>query len=737
MKRYYAHSTDDKTKCGWQPLFDHLAGTACRSGRFAARFGAEAWGRACGILHDLGKYSDEFQLRLEGGQKVDHSTAGALEAMKRYSSLGKLLAYVVAGHHTGLPDGGTPACSDRNTLASRLRSKNNIPAVSGHEEIFTLIPREIPLPCINPQDGLHGFSASFFIRMLYSCLVDADFLDTESWLNREHAEIRGRFTDIRSLLTRLDSWLDSLRLEDTPLNRHRADILAFCRRAADLPQGLFSLTVPTGGGKTLSSLAFALRHAVRYGLDRVIYVIPYTSVIEQNAAVFREALGEMGESSVLEHHCNIDFFDDGGENEQGVNNLRLRLASENWDSPIVVTTSVQFFESLFASRSSRCRKLHNIARSVVILDEAQILPASFLQPCIAAIKELSRNYGTSVLLCTATQPALRKARWLPCGFEDVEVREIVPDPGALYEMFRRVDVVWAGSLSDAEVAARLRSCNQVLCIVNTRAHARKLYELLGPGDGHIHLSALMCPAHRTQKINDIRWRLKKGEVCRVVSTQLGEAGVDVDFPVVLRSAAGIDSIAQAAGRCNREGKMKVRGTVTVFSPECGFPPGHFRRAAEVGKMTAQSHPDPLSPDTVRDFFSTLYSFEGQEGLDRKGILSRLEENSRSLDFPFREVAKDFRVIENVMGSLIVPYNEEAQERIKELRRPDFSWQTIRKLQKFAIQVPRRTLESMVASCVVETVHDRYQVLLNDSIYRADLGLCPEDPVFREQESNIQ
>jgi CRISPR-associated endonuclease/helicase Cas3 len=669
------HSTEDEKKSDWQPLSDHLVATSGRSGYFAARFGAESWGRVCGILHDLGKYSDGFQLRLEGGPRVDHSTAGARGAEKCYGpGLGKLVAYVIAGDHSGLPDGGTPACSDRRTLASRLR-KGAMPTISGYEEILPALPSTIPPPPINPQGGLHGFSASFFIRMLYSCLVDADFLDTESWLDRARAELRGRFPEIQSLLTRLDFHLDSLRPEDTPVNRHRADILAACRRAADLPPGLFSLTVPTGGGKTLSSLAFALRHAARYGLDRVIYVIPYTSIIEQNAAVFREALGEMGEKSVLEHHCNFDFStrDEADEGEHGIEALRLRLASENWDSPIVVTTSVQFLESQFASRSSRCRKLHNIARSVVILDEEQMLPASLLQPCIAAIKELSRNYGTSVLLCTATQPALRKARWLPCGFEDVEVREIVPDPGALYEMFRRVDVVWAGSLSDGEVAARLRSGNQVLCIVNTRAHARKLYELLGPGDGHIHLSALMCPAHRTRKLNDIRRRLKNGEVCRVVSTQLVEAGVDVDFPVVLRSAAGIDSIAQAAGRCNREGKMTGRGNVTVFSPECGLPPGHFRRAAEVGEMTAQDHPDLLSPDTVRDFFSTLYSFEGREGLDRKGILSRLEENSRSLDFPFREVAKDFQVIENVMDSLIVPYNEEAQERIKELRRPDFSW----------------------------------------------------------------
>lgn len=735
MTQYYAHSTNDETKSDWQPLADHLIGTSNRSGDFAVRFGAEPWGKACGILHDLGKFSREFQLRLEGGPKVDHSSAGARETVRRYGpALGKLLSYVVAGHHSGLPDGGTPACSDRSTLASRLRD-GTPPTISEYEEILSALPPTIPFPPMRPQDGLPGFSASFFVRMLYSCLVDADFLDTEAWLDKGRATLRGGHPAIQSLLGRLDSHLYSLQPDDTPVNRHRANILAACREAADLPPGLFSLTVPTGGGKTLSSLAFALRHAVRYGLARIIYVIPYTSIIEQNAAIFR---GVLGDEAVVEHHSNFEYHraDDSEGEEYGTEALRLRLASENWDSPIVVTTSVQFLESLFACRSSRCRKLHNIARSVVIMDEAQMLPASLLQPCIAAIKELSKNYGTSVLLCTATQPALRKADWLPCGFDDVEVREIVPNPGDLHEMLRRVDVTWAGPVTDTDIASRLRCREQVLCIVNTRAHARKLYGALGPAEGHIHLSALMCPAHRTRKLDDIRRRLKNGEVCRVVSTQLVEAGVDIDFPSVFRSAAGIDSVAQAAGRCNREGRLPGRGKVTVFSPECGLPPGPFRRAAEVGEMTAQAHPDLISPDAVRHFFSTLYSFEGREGLDRKGILSRLEENARSLDFPFREVAEDFQVIEQVMESLIVPYDKNARNRIRELRRPDISALTARKLQRYTIQVPRRTLGYLVASGVVETVNDRFHILLNESIYRDDLGLCADDPTFREQEHNI-
>jgi CRISPR-associated endonuclease/helicase Cas3 len=737
MSRYYAHSTDDRSKSDWQPLSDHLLGTSSRSAGFAARFGAEQWGRICGMLHDLGKFSAEFQSRLEGGPRVDHSAAGANEAIRRYGlAHGKLMAYVIAGHHTGLPDGGTSVCSDRKTLASRL-SEVSVPAISGYEGFLAELPPTISPP-VKLQDGSPGFSANFFIRMLYSCLVDADYLDTETWLDGARAGLRVGYPDIPSLLSRLDAYLDSLRPEPTRVNKHRAEILGACRRAAEVSPGIFSLTVPTGGGKTLSSLAFALRHAARHGLDRVIYVIPYTSIIEQNAAVFREALGDIGNTAVLEHHSNFDPSerDENEEGNYGNEPLRLQLASENWDAPVVVTTSVQFFESLFACRSSRCRKLHNVARSVVILDEVQILPTSLLLPCIAAIKELSRHYGTSVVLCTATQPALRKADWLPCGLDDGEVREIAPDPGALYKEFRRVDVTWAGTLSDADVARRIRSSKQVLCVVNTRAHARKLYEVLGPGDGHIHLSALMCPAHRTRKLDEIRRRLKDGMICRVVSTQLVEAGVDIDFPAVLRSAAGVDSIAQAAGRCNREGKLPGRGDVLVFVPENGLPPGYFQRAANVGEMTAREYSDLLSPGAVRHYFSTLYSFEGRGGLDRKELVRRIEENARSLDFPFREVAEDFRLIENVMDSLIIPYNAEAQERIEELRRTDFLAATARKIQKYTIQVPRRTMEALLSSGVVEVIRDRFHVLVNESLYRDDLGLCPEDPTFREQESNI-
>lgn len=730
MATYFAHSTEDPTKADWQPLCAHLTEVARRCGEFASRFGAEPWGKVCGLLHDLGKFSREFQARLEGGRRVDHATAGARKAVEVFGpGLGRLLAYAVAGHHSGLPDGGTDGGARTDTLSGRLDpAKVNVPEILDFESVLDVARIQLPRPPI----GRDGFSRAFFIRMLFSSLVDADFLDTEAWLARDKAGLRGGYPAVPELLQQLDQHLDTICRYDTPVNQRRAEILARCREAAVLKPGIFSLTVPTGGGKTLSSMAFALRHADLYSLERVIYAIPYTSIIEQNAAVFRSILGK---DAVLEHHSNFEPPREDEEDETSPA-LRMRLAAENWDTPLVVTTNVQFFESLFAARGSRCRKLHNVARSVIILDEAQMLPTPLLQPCLAALRELAANYGVSVVLCTATQPALHQAPYLPCGFADGEVREIVPDHAALYEDFRRVEVTHAGGLSDAEVTARVLARPQVLCIINTRGHARKLFERLGTGDGHFHLSALLCPAHRAKKLAEIRRRLKEGEICRVISTQLVEAGVDVDFPAVLRAATGIDSVAQAAGRCNREGRLFGRGEMTVFDPECGLPPGYFHRTADVGALTARAFPDLLSPDAVRHYFTQLYSFEGADGLDTKGILRRLEENARSLSFPFREIAEDFRLIDSAMDSLIIPWDEEARRLIRELRHTDFPAATARKLQRYTVHIYRRTLGELKAAGVVETLADSFHVLTNDCLYDDDLGLCPEDPTFRNAEDDI-
>ncbi len=390
----------------------------------------------------------------------DHSSAGAVLAERHGPKiLGKLLAYAVAGHHSGLPDGVTD-------LPRRLQ-KPVPPGVALSPEAEALLAG-LPGLLLALRKRTVGFQLMFFIRMLFSCLVDADSLCTEAFMDPNRAAWRSGYPALPDLRQRLAAHMAVLAADAQPtaVNALRAEVLAACgERAAQAP-GLFSLTVPTGGGKTLASLSFALNHALTHGLRRVIYVIPYTNIIEQNAAVFRMALGDLGPEAVLEHHSNFEWPD---EADEGQETRRARLAVENWDAPVVVTTSVQFFESLFASKRSACRKLHNIARSVVVLDEAQMLPTEYLRPCLEALRELCTNYGTSAVLCTATQPALNKGE-LPDGLDGV--REIAPEPEELYARLRRTRVTDLGSLDDAALAARLAGHDQVLCILNTRAQAR-------------------------------------------------------------------------------------------------------------------------------------------------------------------------------------------------------------------------------------------------------------------------
>ncbi|MBA3017893.1 MAG: CRISPR-associated helicase Cas3' [Proteobacteria bacterium] len=727
IQKYYAHTVKAKPPSDWQPLEEHLRNVAEMTRLFADAFGAGDWGYLAGLWHDIGKYSDEFQQKLsiqEGSDahietkpgRVDHSTAGAKHASNLLKDKGKLLAYVIAGHHAGLLDGkSNDAC-----LYNRLK-KENIPDYSSCPERILSSKSLGNLPFdLNVHDPKRfGFQISFFIRMIYSCLVDADFLDTEVFMNKEKSSWRKGYPSLTELDNKLSSALNQLAKDapKTSINKHRAAILKDCLDAAGSPQGLFSLTVPTGGGKTLSSLAFAMKHALKHGLERIIYVIPYTSIIEQNAAVFRDILGE---DAVLEHHSNFEPKEE---------DHRSRLAPENWDAPLIVTTNVQFFESLFRSRSSRCRKIHNIANSVVILDEAQMLPVPLLKPCLEVLRELSTAYKTSIVLCTATQPALSTTETFKDGLEGV--REIVSDPSKLYAEFKRVQVEKLPMISDDELAKRLNKCKQVLCIVNTRKHARLIFERIhNEKEGCYHLSALMCPAHRTATLNKIRSALLDDIPCRVVSTQLIEAGVDIDFPVVFRSLAGIDSIAQAAGRCNREGKLHEGGQVFVFSPEDGLPPGHFRQTAQTAEGVMRHHEDLLSQEAVTEYFRTLYWIQG-ERLDEYRILDDLAEDAINGNFPFRVVDKKFKIIEDGAESIIIPWNEEAEKIISGLRYSEYPASFARKAQRYAVQVYPKVLGSLVCAGSVECMHDQYCVLTNMDIYRDDLGLCPEDPTFHK------
>ena len=548
--KYFSHVSEDGRR---EIVSDHLREVSEMAAEFARPFGAESWARTAGALHDIGKCSKEFQRRiLDNGPVVDHSTAGAYEVFK-HTGLA-LLAFCIAGHHGGLLDGGSnfdiPGSA---TLASRIKKAEEgfLPAYDLAAGIDCPPPEQYSFAGGKEADG---YSCAFLARMVFSCLVDADYLCTERFVQGKEREQLSS-SSMQELCSKLEERIADFYPPKTPLNRTRCAVLDACAEKALQKAGVFSLTVPTGGGKTYASLRFALKHATAQGnnMRRVIYAVPYTSIIGQNAAVFREVLGE---ENVLEHHANFDF-DSASEDVEL--NQRLRLSAENWDVPVVVTTNVQLFESLYANKTSRCRKLHNIVNSVIILDEAQMLPTSCLEPCVRALAELVWNYGCSVVLCTATQPALN-GLFSDCG---LKVQEIAPDVDGMFRQLSRVRYSTEGQLSDDELANEMLSTEQVLCVVNSRKQARNINKLLCEKtyDDVYHLSTYMHPVHREQVIARVRQRLSSGTTCRLVATSLIEAGVDLDFPIVYRALAGIDSIVQCAGRCNREGKRPVEQSV--------------------------------------------------------------------------------------------------------------------------------------------------------------------------------
>ncbi len=749
---FFAHSIPGRTPEQWHPLHEHLAATARRAGEFAEPFGSREWAFFCGLLHDIGKYSIAFQKRLAGGKRVDHSLAGAIEAAKALrgppAALANALAHAISGHHTGLAD-GVAGQAEGPSLNERLRAAAGIPDYSAWNAEITLPDgKRLSIPPFerSGKESL-AFSVFFWTRMLYSCLVDADFLDTEAFLQPGKAALRGGYPDLCSLRGSFDAYMKekTAGAAPGPVNEQRAGVLSACRRAALRDRGLFSLTVPTGGGKTLSSLAFALDHAVRHSLRRVIYVIPYTSVIEQTAEVFRAAFGPEFAHAVVEHHSTVgENTEKSPEAADHTEDLRT-LAFENWDAPVIVTTAVQFFESLFAARSSRCRKLHRIAESVIVLDEAQTLPLPLLRPCLAAVRELAGMYRASAVLCTATQPAVGVRPWNRNGLENV--REIVADVPALFHRLERVTVEFAGELDVPELTARLAGHDRALCIVNTRARARELYELLcsAPQGGKtvFHLSTWMCPAHRTAALRRIKEMLRDPAAppMLLVATSLVEAGVDMDWPIVYRAMAGVDSIAQAAGRCNREGLLE-RGRTIVFS----FPEplrGEQARRKSAAEKVLRAGPPFLSPEASALYFDELYSIAGAEGLDKPGILRRVAEHADKGLFPFRGVERDFRFIEDHEVPLLVPYNAEARAALALLDEGGADRAVYRRLQQWTVGVPERTLHDLVAKGAARPVGfaGQHHALINEDLYSgleesegcpaAGVGLDTRNPVFRE------
>lgn len=611
---------EDDNRWKIQSNEEHCAGVAGLASRFAGEFGMSSWGGLIGFLHDKGKESNAFQQHIKkvSGYSPEvkvignyhHAYVGGAIAGKQYGkSADNLIVNQILSHHSGLHD------SDEIDAAIKKEMDQNHDGQLPPEintDIGTIKLNKPPF-VLSPNDFHH------LARMLFSCLVDADYLDTESFMDKTSSELRSGKATLTELLPKLENYLLELKANatDSAVNHVRDEVQNQCIRTSESPIGFYSLTVPTGGGKTLSSLVWAMRHAIHNGQDRVIVAIPYTSIIVQTASIMRNIFGE---ENVLEHHSNADPEQIRDERLRE----RMRLATENWDYPIIVTTNVQLFESMFDNRPSVCRRLHNIVNSVIILDEVQTLPVDYLQPIVDSLKTYNKLFKMSVLFTTASQPVLSgviEGCNPKASFSGInEIKEIIPENFRLHDKLRRVrlDIDNEGKTYD-EVAGMLTRHKRVLCVVNTRNDAKELYKRLPQEGVTLHLSKMMCPAHIRETIAKIKTALKddENEIIRVVSTQLIEAGVDIDFPVVFRQEAGLDSVLQAAGRCNREGNLNT-GTTYVFSlaNEHNLPKGDIQDGNNARKSIVGDH-DWFDPSTMKLYFRQLYC--RKDSFDKKNI----------------------------------------------------------------------------------------------------------------------
>lgn len=793
---YYAHSTKKTDSSDWQLLVRHLLAVAALTQEFARGFGFndpavtdEAF--LTGLLHDLGKYRLSFQayLRRErvGDAETWHAIYGATHAFTS-EQLGA--AFSIAGHHAGLHD-----LADLQEATAKATDKENHAALAGLlekeysaarvylianvacEGLAVSLEKELPatLPSFSggpthlakladePEDKF-ALAAELYTRMLFSCLVDADRLDSAYWLKLGISTVRLAHSetplDAGHLLSLITAERDRKRVAahaaayNIALSDAQNSIFDACLATGVHFPGFFSLTVPTGGGKTLSAMAFALAHAKANRLRRVIVVIPYLSIIEQNAAEYRHILDRQHKGIVLENHSSVKPRDNTNEEA----NSRLELITENWDAPVIITTSVQFIESLFAASPSRARKLHNIARSVVIFDEVQTLPTHLLRPMLNVFRELANNYGVSFVFSTATQPAFRRSLSLPDGFHENEITEIAPTPAELYSTLRRVTYKLekrTEPLTWETLAGQLAATPQCLCVVNLTRHARELWETLDntlrdeyrargcagelPANLRpVHLSSAMCPAHRLALIRSVHLRLKAGQPCRVVSTQLIEAGVDVDFPAVWRAMGPLDSIVQVAGRCNRKGRFPPEESfVRVFTPadKRKLPPGIYSTATQQASVTLERLGDDAAeklgtnPNIFHDYFTELYAVTATD-YNKRGQASIQEERA---NLHFRKVAEKAKVITDDGQPVVIPIGKarhlidtiRARKPIHGERR--FSRDDLRRLQRYMVNVRTSNFAILLGNSLVELLLPNLDLfVLKDGAYHKNLGLLVKD-----------
>ena len=731
----FAHTKENCSESEWEPLYGpdgHAERTAAQASAWAGIFGrrladAEAWLRVLGLYHDMGKASREFQSYLRGDRtSVDHKTAAAAYWVNKIPYVGRFLSYAFAGHHSELPNG----CRLFEGDLTRYSMPDDVKAEA---ERCLGNAGELALPLLRDVRFTRAediaVAAMILVRMLHSCLVDADWLATEAYM--EPARSKSRLTAVKeaplALSERVEAYISAREIEAAGyVNEWRRRIHERCYAAANLAPGVMRLNVPTGGGKTLSSLSFALKHAATHGLERVIYVIPYTSIIEQTSAVFRDVLGPQ---NVVEHHSALPE-----ENDSEFN----RYASENWDAPVVVTTSVQFFESLFSCRNSRCRKIHNIARSVIVFDEVQSLPPTQLGPCLAVLRELQWGYGCSLLLCTATQPAFENRENFDIGWAPGEVQSLLGDDfeRELFAPLRRVHVELLGELGQGALVNHFlqQGVKSALFIVNLTRQAQDLFSLLKSMgiEGLYHLSARMCPAHRLVVLAEVRERLKMGLPTVLVSTRVVEAGVDVSFPLVYRDRCGLDSLAQSAGRCNRHGEIAM-GSAFMYEasePEYALP-GSFVELrngvyAFADALLGKEEPDIFSPELTEEYFRRYYNRrEGGNRWDASGVMEECLAGARALSWNFPQIDEAFQMIDGVQQSLFVPYGEEAEKlrtEILALQRAGLKLtrEHFRRMQQLSVSVYEADWKLLQKECLHEQAG--IYMLCEPGLYDDEQGL---------------
>lgn len=735
---YFAH-TDEKVPERFHLLSSHLLETSVKAEGFAP-CKLKGIARMAGLLHDVGKYQSSFQKKLKGSNlKIEHSHCGAIWAMEKarqkqlYPAVSYALAYCIAGHHGGLSDGGSPSdLPECGTLSARLKRAT---------EDYDFFTEEVGLELVFDEcnkwlEDLSKFAESNFsaqrkfdalgelysfdIRMIFSSLVNADFLDTEAFCQ---GEVKRGFTlDFKDCLKKVQEKLSSFK-QKTIVQKSRAELQAQAFENAKENADVYLMNMPTGSGKTLASLYIALYRAIKTGKKRIIYVIPYTSIIEQTAAEFEKLLGK---GTILQHHSNYDF-NSGQDDEQSdyLAHMLAQRSAENWDASIIITTNVQFFESIYSNRTSKLRRLHNMQDSILVFDEVHMMPKDYLAPCLKAVGYLTKRFGSEAIFLTATMPEFKELFNQYCDFE-LNVKDLISDKSSFVN-FQKCYYQYIGAAENEELVQIATKYPNALIVVNSRKRAREVYSVL-PGCKY-HLSTYQTPADRSEIIEKIRKDLKMNRNIYVVSTSLVEAGVDLDFACVFREIAGLDNIFQAGGRCNREGERDIKESpVFIFGEGGGKDELSVRQNITKG-ILADLKGDINSRESINRYYSELYSC--------KNISVQMHDFREYIDFfkskqffsiKFKSYAEQFKMIETDAVSVVIPNTKAACDLVEKLKAGD-GLSVKRRLQRYCASIFPNDLKDLLEQGAVDDFGTGLYVLQNLDYYNKDIGLKTTNDEF--------